>query len=253
MKLLFTVTVAAGLTVSAASVQNYMTLEGQGAEKLFRQSRRALGGEEAVGQITSLLMKGTSRVSGGDGGPPDRSIEIRYLFPDQYVRIESAGPWSKRSGFSGSTLLTEIRDGAKIDKPPAQMTEALLRAEKARLARLLLGIASLTTPEVWLTVRQPPGETDFAANASALKILQASAVKDGFAALVFYDGPGVPLRVEYEAGARRITITFADRKKAGSLLLPHSITTLLDGQPVEAMTFSEITVNPKLTKSDFGG
>jgi hypothetical protein len=253
MKLLFSVILAAGLTVSAASVQNYMTLQGQGAEKLFRQSRRALGGEDAVAQITSLQMKGTARVSAGDGGPAERAVEIRYVFPDQYLRIESAGQWSKRSGFSGGTLLTEIRDGAKIDKPPAQMTEPLLRAEKARLARLLLGIASLTTPEVWLTVRQPPGEPDYAANANALKVLQAASVKDAFAALVFYDAPGVPLRVEYEANGRRIATAFGDRKKSGSLLLPHSITTLLDGQPFEAMTFSEIIVNPKLTKADFGG
>ncbi|MDQ3070387.1 MAG: hypothetical protein M3R55_11765 [Acidobacteriota bacterium] len=249
-----------GLLCAVPSAQNYLTIQGEVAEKLLRQSRNTLGGEGAVMSVTSLVMKGVSRVSAGDDGPPERAVEIRFLFPDQYLRIETAGGWVKRTGFSGNTLLTEIRNGATIDKPPAQAATPLLRAEKGRLARMLLGVASLSTPDVWLTLRQPPGavevgsafETGSTTNSTGFRILEASA-KDGFAARIFYDASGMPLRVEYEANRRKISIAFGDRRKIGALMLPHTITTTLDGMPLEELKLSEIAVNPALSKADFGG
>lgn len=252
MKQLIAATLAAGLMFTAVSAQDYLTCQGPLAEKLFRLSRQATGGDEAVIKVTSLVMKGMSRVSAGNGGPPERAVEIPYLFPDQYLRIESAGPWIKRSGFSGATLLTEIRNGGAVDTPPATMTGALLRAEKARLARMLLGMATLTTPEVWLTVREPAGAADPAANPAAPRVLQVTA-KDGFAAMIFFDGRGLPARIEYEASRRQVAITFSDRRQAGSLLVPPTITTTLDRQPFEELKLSEIAINPALTKADFGG
>lgn len=253
MKHVLAVTLTVGCLCSVPSAQNYITFKAEGAQKLFRESRRAVGGEQAVASVTSLVMKGTGKVSVSDGGPADRAIEIRYLFPDQFLRIETAGAWVKRSGFSGATLLTEFRNGQTIEKPPAQMSGPLMIAEKARLARMLLGIASLATSEVWLTVRQPPGETDYAANSSAIRTLQAAG-KDNFLASVFYDSPiAVPLRVEYEAGGRKIVTAFGDRRKVDALMMPFTMTTLRDGQPVEELKFTEIAINPPLTKADFGG
>ena len=146
------------LTVmTAVSFQNFVTFGGDGADAVFRLSRVAVGGEAAVSGVTSLVMKGTIRVSAGDDGPPERAVEIRMLLPDQYVRIETAKDWTKRSGFSGNTLLTQITKKGVVDTPPANVVPALLRAEKWRFARTLLGVASLATPEVWLTIRQAPG------------------------------------------------------------------------------------------------
>jgi hypothetical protein len=258
MKHVFAILLAGTVVSADASVQNYLTFQGDVAEKLFRQSRNAVGGEGAVTAVTSLTLKGTARISADDGGPPERAVEIRYLFPDQYLRIETAGTWTKRSGFSGGTLLTEIRDGAAVEKPPAPMTAALLRAEKGRLARLLLGFASMATPEVWVTLRQPPGvvelgtafQTGATTNASNARLLQASA-KDGFAALVHYDGGGIPMRVEYEANRRKVASDFADRRRVGALLLPHLITTTLDGLPLEELRISGIVINAPLTPADF--
>lgn len=234
----------------ALAAQNYVSFEGAGADRLFRQSRTALGGEASVISITAFVMKGTVRVSTPDGGPPERAIEIRALLPDQYLRIESGGPWTRRSGFSGASLLTEIRKGDTIDKPPAQITAALHRGEKARFARLLLGLASLATPDVWLTIKQPGDVTEVG---SALgRVLEVTS-KDNFMTQVFYDTPGLPLRVEYEANKRRVSITFGDRRKVAGVLLPHTITTTVDGLPVDEIRLSEIAVNPALTKADFGG
>ena len=243
---------------TAVTAQNYVTFEGSGAEALFRQSRNAIGGEAAVMNTTGLVMKGTVVVSAGDDGPASRAIEMRVMLPDQYVRIETSGAWAKRSGFSGKMLLTEIRNGSEIDRPPVTMTAPLLRAERGRLARLLLGVGSLATPEIWLTLRQPMGvkelgsafETGRTTNVSSARVLEASA-RDGFAATAHYDAAGVPLRVEYEANRRRIVTTFADRRKVGTLMLPHKITTTLDGMPLEEITLTEITLNPALTKDDF--
>ena len=240
--------------------QNYVTFQGSGAEMLFKQSRNAIGGEGAVMNVAGLVMKGTARVSAGDDGPPERAIEIRVLLPDQYVRIETAKDWVKRSGFSGKTLLTEIRVNGQSDRPPANLWTNLLRGERGRFARLLLGVGSIVSPEVWLTLKQPSGVTELGSafetgrttNVSSARVLEATA-RDGFAARSYYDAAGVPLRVEYEASRRRIVTTFADRRKVGSLMLPHTITTTLDGMPLEEITISEIVINPPLTKADFEG
>jgi hypothetical protein len=252
----------AGLLVSfpillaAASAQTSATFGNDAAEKLFRQSRNAIGGEGAVTNITSLVMKGTVRVSAGDDGPPERAFEIRILLPDQYVRIETAKDWTKRSGFSGGELLTEITAGGKTDRPPANMTAALLRGERGRFARLLLGIASLASPEVWLTLKLPIGPSvpgiGHATTAASARELEATA-RDNFMARVFYDTAGAPQRIQYEASRRRIVIMFSDRQKVGALLLPHTITTTLDGMPLEEIKFAEIRINAPLTKADFGG
>ena len=250
MRHLLSATAAAAVMFTAVFAQDYLTFQGPMAEKLFRLSRQATGGDEAGAKVTSLVMKGISRVSAGDPGPAERAVEIRYLFPDQYVRIETAGAWSKRSGFSGANLLTQIRTGQTIDTPPASMTPALLRGEKGRLARMLLGIATLTTPEVWLTVREPTGSIDPAQNPSAPRVLQVTA-KDGFAATIYFDGAGLPLLVEYQANRRFVAIRFSDRRKTGALTAPYTITTTLDNQPLEELKLDEIVVNPPLTAADF--
>lgn len=236
----------------ALAAQSYVTLDGDGAGTLFRQSREAVGGDAAVASVTSLVLKGTARVSAGDQGPPERTIEIRMLLPDQYVRIETAGDWSKRTGFSGPSLLTQITEAGTATTPPADIVPALLRAERARFARLLLGIASLTTPEVRLTLRQPPGSGE-AAGPDTARVLEALNAQESFLARVFFDTAARPLRVEYGANARRVATAFADRRKVGALLLPHAITTTLDGVPLEDIRLSAITINPPLTKADFGG
>jgi YD repeat-containing protein len=246
------------LLAASVSAQNFVTFQGAGAETLFRQSRNAIGGEAAVMNVSSLVMKGIVRVSAGDDGPPERTIEIRMLLPDQYVRIETAKDWVKRSGFSEKTLLTEIRANGQADRPPANMWAGLLRGERGRFARLLLGLGSLVTPEVWLTLRQPAGVTELGSafetgrttNVSSARVLEATA-RDGFTARVFYDATGVPLRVEYEASGRRIATVFSDRRKVGPLMLPHTITTTLNGMPLEAITITEIVINPALAKADF--
>jgi hypothetical protein len=235
----------------ALSSQSFVTYVGPGADRLFRQSRNAVGGEASVSGITSLVMKGTVKVSVNDGGPRERAIELRMLLPGNYLRTETGGEWARKSGYSGGTLLTEIRKGATIDKPPAQMTPALLHAEKARLARLLLGIASLTSPDVWLSIKQPGDNTEVG---SAIgRVLEATNVNEEFLTQVYYDSRSVPLRVEYEGGGRRIVIAFSDRKKVGDLLLPHRIKTTVDGNELEEIRLDEIAVNTALTKADFGG
>ena len=231
---------------TAVLAQDYLTFQGPMSEKLFRLSRQATGGDEAGAKVTSLVMKGVSRVAAGDPGPAERTVEIRYLFPDQYLRIETAGAWSKRSGFSGASLLTQIRNGQTIDTPPPAMTAALLRGERGRLARMLLGIATLTTPEVWLTVREPAAVADPAAP----RTLEVTA-KDGFAARVYFDAAGMPLLVEYQANRRFVAIRFGDRRKTGVLMAPYTITTTLDNQPLEELKLDEIVINPPLTAADF--
>lgn len=251
--------VAFPILLLAATVagQTSATFEGAAADTLFRQSRKAIGGEANVMSVTSLVMKGTVRVSMPDGGPPERGVELRLLLPDQYVRIETTKDWVKRSGFSGKTLLTEIRAQGQTNRPPANLWASLLRGERGRFARLLLGVGSIVTPEVWLTIRQPTGPTQaprfegaHAIATGAPNVLEATA-EGNFMARVFYAASGVPLRVEYEASRRQIVTAFGDRRSVGALRLPHTMTTTVDGMPFEEITLSEIVVNAPLSASDF--
>jgi hypothetical protein len=231
----------------ALAGQQHVTFGSDGADVVFRQSRAALGGEAALTSVASLVMKGTARVPAGDDGPPDRTLEIRIQLPDQYVRIETAKDWSRRSGFSGDTLLTQVTRSGVAQTPPANLSAALLRGEKWRLARLLLGTASLATPEVWLTIRQAPAAFQLGETGHVLE----AASRDDFLARIFYDAAGIPARVEADVNRRRIATSFKDRRKAGGLMLPHTITTTLDGMPVEELALSEIIVNAPLTAADF--
>jgi hypothetical protein len=114
---------------------------------------------------------------------------------------------------------------------------------------MLLGMASLATPEVWLTLRQPPA--DPANSFVTARTLQAAG-KDNFLATILYDAPvAVPLRVQYTAARRKVVTTFGDRRKIGALLLPHTMMTTRDGETVEELTFHEIVVNAPLTRADF--
>jgi hypothetical protein len=48
------------------------------------------------------------------------------------------------------------------------------------------------------------------------------------------------------------TMTFGDRKSTGGMKAPYSIITTVGDRILDEMLFDEVTVNPKLTKTDFG-
>jgi hypothetical protein len=253
-------------TVTAAA-QSHVVFRDGTAESLFKTSRNAIGGEGAVSSIHSLLLRGTARVA--DGGPEERQVEILVQAPDGILRIETAPGFEKRSGFHGNNLLTSMGSGDALERPPANMRGPMITAERARMGRLLLGMAAMPLRPGWLTLRSvrtavtttdprstmgtndPTGAgTSLEADRAGQRILEGSAA-DRFFIRLFFDGGSFPSRIQYEASGSQITTEFSDRRRVSGLLLPYHITTTSGGRVVDELILREIVVNPKLTAADF--
>ena len=240
------------------------------AESLFNASRNAIGGEGTVNGIQSLLMRGTATVTDDDRGVEQRQVEIRILLPDSILRIDTAPGYVKRSGVHGETLLTSIREGDELESPPASMRGALIKGERARLGRLLLGMAAAPIRPGWLTLRSartavtttdprttmgtdnPAGAaTTLTAERAGQRVLEGMA-QDGFLIRIFFDGSSLPFRIQYEAGKGTQVITdFSDRRRVSGLLLPHRLVTLAGKRVVDDLVLREIIVNPEFKSGDF--
>ena len=243
---------------ATAAAQNFVTIQDLAAEALFKMSRQTVGGEGTVSNLKTLVLKGTAVVVSDDGGPPERDVEIRIMLPAFYLRIDSAPGFTRRSGLSADTLISEIRSGGEVEEPPTQFRKTLLQAERARLARMLLGMASAVTSDLWLTLRTPRNievgsafDTAVTTSPAERRLLEASG-KDRFYARVIYDATALPVRVDYPAPNKAaIAITFEDRRVVSGLRLPHRMITQTDGRTIEDLRFTQILVNQPLTRAEF--
>jgi hypothetical protein len=141
------VTVVCGVLLCIrAAAQDRTQFADPAAQDLFRFSRAAVGGG-AVSKLKSLVMKGHSRVLGNDGALMPAAVEIKFLLPDNYLRIDSANGSDKVAGYSGKTVLSVIRQNGNVQRPPDQIVPQILRNERIRAARLLLGAATYAGPD----------------------------------------------------------------------------------------------------------
>jgi hypothetical protein len=263
---------AAALVAAGASLpaQGHVVFRDPTAETLFKTSRNAAGGEGAISGLESPLLRGTAKVAEDDGGPDEREVEMRILLPDGIVRIDTAPGYEKRAGFYLNSLLTSIRTGGGVETPPAQMRAALIKAERARMGRLLLGMAAVPIRPGWLTLRSlrsavtttdprttmgtddPTGAgTSLTAERAGQRVLEGSA-QDGFYIRLFFNAASLPFRIQYEAGrGTQVATEFSDRRRVSGLLLPYRIVTSTGGRVVDDFTIREIVVNPRLTPADF--
>ena len=260
---------AAALAAVSLSGQSHVVFRDPTAEGLLKASRNALGGEGAVTGIEALILRGRSKVADEEGAPVDREVEVRILLPDAILRIDTAPGYEKRSGVHGGNLLTSIRAGGDLERPPAAVRAAMIKAERARLGRLLLGMAATPIRPGWLTLRSirsavtttdprstittdnPLGAgTSLTAERAGSRVLEGGA-EDGFFIRLFFDGASLPSRVEYQAGKVQVVTTFSDRRRVSGLLLPYHIVTSAGNRAIDDFVIREIIVNPRLTAADF--
>lgn len=241
--------------------QSHVVFRDGTAESLFKTSRNAVGGEGAVSGIESLVLRGRATVADQDGGPAEREVEVRILLPDGILRVDSAEGFEKRAGFYQNTLLTATRTGDTREAPPASLRAPMMKAERARLGRTMLGIAAVPIRPGWLTVRSVRSAvttTEPLAGAASLigeregqRVLEASA-GEGFFIRMFFDGATLPSRIQYEPGkGTQVVTVFSDRRRVSGLLLPYRITTSAGSRVVDDFVVREIIVNPRLTSADF--
>jgi hypothetical protein len=255
------------VAATALGAQNYVTFREELAQKIFTDSRNAMGGDAAISRLESLVLTGSVTLVPEDGGPRQRDVQIRIWLPDKVIRVESAGrAFERRLGVVGTTVIAGIRtDGGEIETPPPDLHKTMLRSERARLARLLLGMASGVTQAQWLTIATARGvgrmshpldgptgviSDDPDRFRRTLEITGEPA----FYARVEYDGRFVPMRLEYPPSKGQTAVMeFIDRRRVDGLLLPFRIVTKVKNRVVEDLRFESIKVNPRLTMEEFIG
>lgn len=244
--------------------QDFVTFKDRPSQDLFVASRAAVArGEGSVKDLRSLSFKGHARILQEDGTQAESAVVIKVLLPDAYLRVDTFAATIKTTGFEGSRLLTTIVEDGKASTPPASMTDALIKGERARFVRLLLGTATALTPALRLNGRSAPGLGEMERpgegaptaatynSANETRLIELSG-PDGFYTRFVVDAARIPQRLEYRATKDEIwTMTFSDRRTTGGLLMPYRIVTNGRGGVREDLRFDEILVNPELSKSDF--
>jgi hypothetical protein len=251
-------------TAGLGLAQDFVTFKDQPSQDLFVASRAALArGDGSVKNLQSMIMKGHARIAQDDGSQAESAVVIKVLLPDSYLRVDTSPATVQATGFQGNHLLTSITEAGRTSTPPAAMTDALLKSERARVTRLLLGSATALMPALRLIGRTAPGigsmERPSATttgvttydSAGELRLIEFSG-PDGFYARFVVDSGRIPQRLEFRATKDEIwTTTFSDRRAVSGLLLPYHIVTAGRGGVREDLKLDEILVNPQLSKEDF--
>jgi hypothetical protein len=245
--------------------QDFVTFKDRPSEELFVTSRAAVArGDGSIKNLRSLIFKGVARTAQDDGSQAESAVVIKVLLPDGYLRTDTFANRVMTTGFIGNRLLTTIEEGGRSSAPPASMTEPLLKSERARFTRLLVGTSTALSPVLRLIGRSAPGLGEMHrpgqgapvdptfASANEARLIELSG-PDGFYLRFVVDAAKLPTRLEYRASKDEIwTTTFSDRRAVGGLLMPYRVVTTGRGSVREDLRFDEILVNPELAKGDFG-
>jgi len=231
----------------------------------LEEARVAVGPRAA--EVRTLLLRGVVQM-GRPGGIPARSLELEFLFPDSYMRVENTGATIRHVGVTGNVPLYKFE---KLDPAVNAASTAgprLLEEVRAEFARLALGLLARTQTTFKLDVRATKeGETGsflavgpdgFSASidlepASRLprqiRYLQnaSSGVWAGLASgLATAPPPPPPTKT-----AKEIVLRFEDRRVVDGISVPQHIMRMEAGRTLEDMRFDTILVNPPMKVETF--
>ncbi|HMD33568.1 MAG TPA: hypothetical protein VKH42_01305 [Vicinamibacterales bacterium] len=248
-------------TIVVAAQDNYQFTD-PNVQDLFRYARMAVG--SAVSKVKAFEMRGKSKVD-FNGSLIDCAVNIKILLPDHYLRVDATATDAKLAGYAGRNVLNAIRTGdGFFQTPPENLTPAILKNEQARLARLLLGMATYVTPDVALTFRSAglvggmvdprdsPKATATAQGRAEPNVAEVTGSNQFRARLVIGASSRMPERLIYPGNpGPEETMMFEDRREVAGLQLPFKITTTAGGRIIDLLLFDEIGVNPEIAKGDF--
>jgi hypothetical protein len=255
-------TTSAGLLLTGSLVaQNNYQFSDPNVEDLFRYARMSVGGG-AVSNLRALQFKGRSKVD-LNGSLIDCTVDIKILLPDHYLRVDSTPTDAKLAGYAGKTVLSAIRGGGNISTPPDNLTAVILKNEKARLARFLLGTVTYVTPDVSMIFHSAglivemvdprvSAKTSGTAQGRGQPNVADISSRDGFKARLIVDGSDrMPARLLYPGSPDEETMTFSERREVNGLKVPFRVTTTAGGRVIDVLTFDQVLVNPEIGKGDF--
>jgi hypothetical protein len=246
------------------------------AQNLFVRSRAAVAHTGTVTQLRSLILRGHVRTTADSGAPLDGTIEIKVLLPDNFLRTETYAGVQRFTGFAGKSLLTAMREGNRVELPPANVTAQLLSVTRAHFTRMMLGLATYIASDRQMTIRSSgstptmvdPRETARAAVASLYPQSAASRSvvtnpgldpfsldvqsENFFVRYVVDSITRVPVQLVFPGAKQEpTTMAFGERRSVAGFDLPYLMTTTVGNRLLERVTFDEILVNPELSKADF--
>jgi len=229
-------------------------------QDIFRYARMAVGG--AVSKVKALEFKGRSKVE-MNGVLLDCTVDIKILLPDHYLRVDTTPTDAKLAGYAGKSVLSAVRSGANLSMPPDNLAAAILKNERMRLARFMLGALTYVTPDVsmvfhtaGLNVEMVDPRVSARTSATAAGRGQPNAAditsRDGFSARFIVDASDRwPTRLLYPGSLQEETMTFSDRRDVGGLKVPFRVTTTAGGRVIDDLVFDQVLVNPEIGKGDF--
>jgi hypothetical protein len=230
-------------------------------DNIVRFARMAVGGG-AVSKLKALEFKGKSKVE-MNGFLIDCTVDIKILLPDHYLRVDMTPTDAKLAGYAGKTILNAIRAGANLSLPPENLNGAILKNERTRLARFLLGSVTYFTPDTSLVFHSSGLNVDMVdprvkAKTSATvegrgepNVADITS-RDGFAARLTVDASNKwPVKLQYPSSPSEETMTFTDRRDVSGLKIPFRVTTTTAGRTIDELIFNEVLVNPEIGKGDF--
>jgi hypothetical protein len=218
---------------------------------LFAAARIAIfGGPGGIARLKALRFTGRSRFAGVDGEMLSATVEIRVLLPDHYLRVDSGSFGRRVVGYAGNSSLDVIVSATGTPAPERRSTAAMLQADRSELARLMLGVAMYASEEVPMKLQTRDTQIEMPGLPEALGI---DATGETFAARIAFDGKThLPVRLVFWSGDRTaLTTAYTDRRSTGDMKAPYRIVTTAGDRIVDELSFDEVTVNPKLTKTDF--
>lgn len=253
--------VAGLLLTGTLFAQNNHQFSDPNVEDLFRYARMGAGGG-AVSKLKALELKGRSKVDMG-GSLLDCTVDIKVLLPDHYLRIDATPTDAKLAGYAGKTVLSAIRSGDGLSTPPDNLRAVILKNERVRLARFLLGTLTYVTPDVSMVFHSAglvTGMVDPRESAKSAATAQGSAIPntadisspDGFKGRLVFDATDrMPLTLLYPGSPQEETMTFKDRRDVDGLKIPFHVTTTAGGRVIDDLIFETVLVNPEIGKGDF--
>ena len=251
-----------------AARQHAGALGAAGAESLLERARQAVGYQRTA--LHALLFRGTvtEGVNAVTGRPVSeaKSLEIRILLPDNYLRIDGAGSDNRVSGFRGAIPLGTTKGMHGGGPRGAGVQPSLIGYERNRLARLVLGVLAETASGIILRPQDVLRTADYQTvvlGTSGGPVWYLDLEKASHVPMQLRFADSVPMVTpltgdELRAGVVRmpvpqqveVTVTFGERRMIGRLLLPHLIVTRVRGVTFETMRYDTISLN-SLRISDF--
>jgi hypothetical protein len=242
------------------------------------KAREAIGGDEKIRSIKTLVLKGEywssqaviTDMRAGQSTVVEQldTLEVRMLFPRHYLEIHTNERFSRWTGLRDDEPINEVASrAAPAGSVPSHFNPDALARELANFTRLVLG--SLARTDTMKTVAAVPEGLD------SVRLTDAS----GFSALLDLDPAShLPLRVVYRTSIQvlppgpvkagqgtgrsvgagvsdmpevEMTMSFEDRRNVDGVKVPFKVSWTAKGIKLWEMRFTSAAVDSSLTDASF--